>query len=205
MNMLRLAIVFLTASLTFASGYANASDFSHIDPTKKISRPVLKRALDYLKKNSAQFHNQSYMAIIDYTIHASKPRFFVIDLKTGKVESYLTAHGKGSDPKKTGWAVRFSNRSGTHASSVGFFRAKGTYKGKNGLSLRLEGLSKTNSNADERAVVVHAANYVNEKTKTAGRSWGCPAVDRRVLKRIIDRLDGGSLVYAYGGENPKMF
>ena len=30
-----------------------------------------------------------------------------------------------------------------------------------------------------------------------GRSWGCPALDRSVTGRIIDRIKGGTAVFAY--------
>lgn len=180
-------------------------EFNYIDPQGKVPRHLLNRALAYLKKNSDRFHNQSYMGIIDYTKHSSKPRFHIVDLKTGKVESYLAAHGKGSDPKGTGWASRFSNRNGSLASSVGFFRTRGVYHGKHGKSLRLEGLSSTNSRAYQRAVVIHPARYVSESRRYSGRSWGCPAVDHRVIQTVINKLDGGALIYAYGGENPNHF
>lgn len=218
--MLRIAIVFLSVFLTFAVGHARPnlskvkaaktvtsalSDFSYIDPDKKISRGILNYALLYFKKNKNKFDNHNYIGIIDYTKHASKPRFFIIDMRTGKVESYLAAHGKGSDPKGTGWASRFSNRDGTLATSVGFYRTKGIYRGKHGRSLRLEGLSKTNSKAYQRAVVIHSARYVDESRRYTGRSWGCPAVDKRVIGDVIAKLQGGAMIYAYGGENPKHF
>lgn len=183
----------------------NLPEFNYIDPQGKVPRNLLNRALAFLKMHSDKFHNQSYMGIIDYTKHSSQPRFHIIDLKTGRVESYLTAHGKGSDPRGTGWANRFSNRNGSLASSVGFFRTRGVYYGKHGKSLRLEGLSSTNSNAYQRAVVIHPARYVIESRRYSGRSWGCPAVDRQVIHTVIDKLDGGALIYAYGGENPAHF
>ena len=110
----------------------------------------------------------------------------------GKVERFLVAHGQGSDPSRTGYATRFSNENETHATSLGFFRTAETYDGKHGYSLRLDGLSATNSNARERAIVIHGADYV----ASLGRSWGCPAVEMSVRTRLIDMLKGGSVILA---------
>ena len=175
------------------------AEFKNVDPKGVINQRALRRALVYFKLNQANFPNQTYISVIDYTKHASERRFHIIDLKSGKVQSYLTAHGKGSDPGKTGWVKRFSNREGSEASSIGYYRTSEVYYGKHGRSMRLEGLSKTNSRAYERAVVIHPADYVSESASRAGRSWGCPAVDPDVHDELINKLRGGSLIYAYGG------
>ena len=60
--------------------------------------------------------------------------------------------------------------------------------------MRLDGLSSTNSNARKRAIVVHPATYVSDSASRAGRSWGCPALDPKVSKSVIDRIKGGSLM-----------
>jgi hypothetical protein len=80
-------------------------------------------------------------------------------------------------------------------SSLGFYLTAETYNGEHGYSLRLDGLSSTNSNARERAIVIHAADYVAPGEKI-GRSWGCPAVEPRYHQQIIDELKEGALIYA---------
>ena len=112
----------------------------------------------------------------------------------------LVAHGKGSGNNIT--ASRFSDKPGTLASSLGLFVTEGTYFGKHGYSLKLRGLEAGfNQNAKSRGIVIHAANYVNDNVATinggVGRSWGCPAVDKKVAKPLIDTIKGGSLVFAY--------
>jgi hypothetical protein len=52
-------------------------------------------------------------------------------------------------------------------SSLGVYKTAETYNGKHGLSLRLDGLSPTNSKARERAVVVHGADYVEDEAAGA--------------------------------------
>jgi hypothetical protein len=72
--------------------------------------------------------------------------------------------------------------------------------GGHGHSMRLEGLDATNNNALSRAIVVHAAWYVNERVigdfGMLGRSQGCFAVADSSLPEIMARLGPGSLIYA---------
>ena len=96
----------------------------------------------------------------------------------------------------------FSNQPRSRQSSLGLFRTEEVYFGKYGESLRLEGLEPgVNDRAMERAIVMHAAPYVSPWVVTTfgrlGRSWGCPALDRAVSGRVIDRIKGGTAVFAY--------
>ncbi|MCS7074481.1 MAG: murein L,D-transpeptidase catalytic domain family protein, partial [Bacteroidia bacterium] len=57
-------------------------------------------------------------------------------------------------------------------------------------SVRLDGLEPGfNDFARERAIVIHAADYVSinflRKHKRIGRSWGCPAVSKTCMLQII--------------------
>src|SRR5690606_28831407 len=109
---------------------------------------------------------------------SNKKRLHVINMSTGAGWSLHVAHGKGSDKNHDAYAERFSNTSGSNASSLGAYLTAETYSGSNGYSLRLDGLSTTNSNARRRAVVVHGASYVKDSNVKQGRSWGCPAVSK---------------------------
>jgi len=87
----------------------------------------------------------------------------------------------------------------------GFFRTGNSYYGKRGYSLQLEGLEKgINDNARLRGIVIHGANYVDERFTNGngviGRSWGCPAVSKKLSKEIIKLLKGGSLLYIYADD-----
>ena len=89
----------------------------------------------------------------------------------------------------------FSNTPGSEMSSRGFYLTAETYQGSNGLSLVLDGLSTTNSNARSRAIVIHGAEYVSPGS-LIGRSWGCPALDMRYYIEVINQIKGGVLIYA---------
>jgi hypothetical protein len=107
------------------------------------------------------------------------------------------AHGRNSGDNR---AVRFSNEPGSLMSSLGVFLTGDTYTGKHGLSLRLQGLEKgVNDNCMERAIVIHPADYVGNRTREGriGRSWGCPAVRPEISRRLIETVRGGTLMLAY--------
>jgi hypothetical protein len=140
------------------------------------------------------------LTVIDYSRPSTKPRLWVVDLATGVVLfEELVAHGQGSGDNL---ATKFSDEPDSHQSSLGLFVTGETYTGKHGYSLRLQGLEDgVNSRALERAIVVHAADYVSPGTVSAlgrlGRSWGCPALGRNVAKRVIDTIKDGSLIFSY--------
>jgi hypothetical protein len=99
-------------------------------------------------------------------------------------------------------ATQFSNEPDSHRTSLGLFRTDAPYVGKNGYSLRLDGLDKgLNDRARERAIVMHGAPYVSaafvKSNGRLGRSHGCPAVSADVARQMIDRVKGGGLVFAY--------
>ena len=179
----------------FCSLQLMATDYSHLDPGHIIPAHLLQNALDFFDKNQAVITNKNFLGIIDFKQHNSKERFYIVDMVSGKVDQYLVAHGKNSDPKFTGYATQFSNVINSNQSSLGFYLTAETYSGVHGYSLRLDGLSETNSNARERGIVVHAADYVAPGDKI-GRSSGCPAVENRFHQLIIDDIKQGSLIYA---------
>jgi hypothetical protein len=153
--------------------------------------------------NSIELPNKKLLSIIDYSKPSSEKRFFIIDVENRKLlYNTLVAHGK-----KSGYvnATKFSNKYGSHKSSLGFFRTGNSYHGKRGYSLQLEGVEKgINDNARSRGIVIHGANYVNERLVNGngviGRSWGCPAVSKKLSKEIINLLKGGSLLYIYADD-----
>jgi hypothetical protein len=140
------------------------------------------------------------LTVIDYSLPSTEPRLWVLDTETGQVLDHeLVAHGSGSGELL---ASSFSNQHGTHATSLGLFRTGDVYHGRHGRSMRLHGLDPNiNDQAADRAIVIHAADYVNEQFAAEhgrlGRSWGCPALDPAVSDRIIDEISGGTAVVAY--------
>jgi hypothetical protein len=173
--------------------------WSHLDPKNVVPSGPLNQALHYFEKHESKIKNKNYLTIIDFTQHSSKKRLYLINLNTGSVEQHLVAHGSGSQRTNTGWIPGVSNTNGSHMSSEGFYLTAETYSGQHGFSMRLDGLSPTNSNARRRAIVVHPASYVKEGMNPIGRSWGCPALDPRVSAAIINKIKNGSLMYGYNG------
>jgi hypothetical protein len=174
---------------------SNASSYSHLDPNHEVPSALLTKAINYFDANKARIKNKSTLGVIDFSQHNSKERFYLIDMLSGQVDRYLVAHGKNSDPDYDGYATIFSNEPGSEKSSQGFYLTAETYEGSHGYSLKLDGLSITNSNARSREIVIHPADYVQPGSKI-GRSWGCPALDPRYSVEVINRIKGGMLIYA---------
>lgn len=140
------------------------------------------------------------LAIADFSQSSRNKRLYVIDFQKHKVllNTYV-AHGRNSGNE---YANKFSNLNSSYQSSLGFYRALGTYQGKHGLSLRLEGLEKNiNDQALARAIVMHGADYVSEafirQTGRLGRSLGCPAVSNADHKPLIELLRDGAGLFLY--------
>jgi hypothetical protein len=170
--------------------------YDYIDPQNMIPTKALSEALVYFDKNQNLIRNKSYLAVIDFSKNSASKRFFIVNMKNGIVWNIHVAHGKGSDQDHDGMAESFGNENSSHKSSLGFYLTNETYVGDHGLSLRLDGLSKTNSRARERDIVIHGAEYVKEVDEVQGRSFGCPAVDMRLRDTVIRVLKDGSLIYA---------
>lgn len=140
------------------------------------------------------------LTIIDYSRASVEPRMWVLDLRSrALLYEELVSHGQGSGANM---ATKFSNTPESHQTSIGLFVTDQAYVGSNGYSLRLDGLDEGfNDRARERAIVMHGAPYVSAAiTKSLGRlgrSHGCPAVRSVVARELIDRVKGGSLVFAY--------
>lgn len=156
---------------------------------------LLEAARAAASAHAGMVKNRSIIAVIDYGLPSKRPRLFLIDPQSGQTESYLVAHGRGSDPDFDGIATRFSNEADSKTSSLGAYVTGTPYFGAHGLSLKLVGLDPTNSRAEARAIVLHGADYVAQDRTVLGRSWGCPAVEMRHVRRLIERLKGGALLF----------
>lgn len=164
-------------------------------------RPEMFRAaLASLERHKPMLRDASRIAIADFRAPSSQPRFHLVNLHDGSATSLLVAHGMGSDPSHTGFLQRFSNEVNSEASCEGAFLASNYYVGKHGRSQRLIGLDPTNSNALERAIVVHGAWYANQdmipQHGKLGRSQGCFAVGEASLQTVFDALGEGRMIYA---------
>lgn len=147
-----------------------------------------------------QIYARDTIAIADFSKPSSEPRFHVVDLASGQVESYRVAHGRGSDPSHSGYLERFSNDFGSYATSNGTYVTGDYYDGKYGLSMKVRGLDWSNSNAEPRAIVIHNAWYAEDDMiplhGMLGRSEGCFAMSRQNQYQVMRKLAGGRMIYA---------
>ncbi|MFD0963430.1 murein L,D-transpeptidase catalytic domain family protein [Pseudofulvibacter geojedonensis] len=140
------------------------------------------------------------LTIIDFSLHSSKKRLWVLDMQTHKVLfNTVVAHGRNTGLE---FAKYFSNTNNSNQSSLGFYITGETYYGKNGLSMFLDGQEKGfNNNARKRYVVFHGAKYANpdfvKRNGRLGRSLGCPAVPTAVNKAIISKIKNKSCLFIY--------
>lgn len=167
-----------------------------IDPT--VFRLALGAAACAIR--SGAIADPATLTVIDYSKPSTARRLWVFDLRLrALLYEELVAHGQGSGGNL---ATVFSNEPETRTSSLGLFVAENTYVGRNGYSLRLNGLDHGfNDRARERAIVMHGAPYVSAEFIRSegrlGRSWGCPALREGVAREVIDRVKGSGLVFAY--------
>lgn len=162
---------------------------------------LLGQARAALDRHSSSVQHRDVLGLVDFSLHSGQPRFHLVDIASGRVaQTWLVAHGRGSDPANSGFVQRFSNRPGSNASSEGSFLLDSTYYGKHGRSRRLRGLDPENSLAFQRAIVVHGAAYVSPGAALAhgrvGRSLGCFAVAQGTIDEVLARLGPGRLLFA---------
>jgi len=172
-----------------------------VQPAPVGLNPVLfQKAKAALDSHRYQARARDVMGIVDFSKASSEARFHLVDLMNGTVESHLVAHGRGSDPDHSGFVERFSNAFGSYATSNGAYTTGDYYDGKYGLSMKVQGLDWSNSNAEARAIVIHNAWYAEPEMIAQhgklGRSEGCFAFSRASQWDVMRRLAGGRMIYA---------
>lgn len=169
-------------------------------PTSTYSQRVIAIARRELDRAGQIVTQRDVVAVADFARPSSLPRFHFVDLQAGTMRSFLVAHGRGSDPEHDGWLKSFSNAIGSEATSRGAYLVGACYEGKNGTSLRLQGLDADNCNAYDRAIVMHPAWYAAPdmlaKWGKLGRSEGCFAMDPEYFTQAVAQLSGGRLLFA---------
>jgi hypothetical protein len=188
---------FVEPTLTEAQVAETLGRYARVDPSHQIAANLLRAAIPYYDTNKSRLRNAEVMVIVDFSLSSAKDRLFVVNMGSGAVKSYKVAHGSGSDPNHDGMATSFGNTNDSNKSSLGFVLTGETYNGKHGRSLRLDGLSSTDSNMRARAIVMHGASYVREGSNSPqGRSSGCFAMDMSVKDGVITSVKDGALLYA---------
>lgn len=140
------------------------------------------------------------LSIADFSLPSTAQRFFVVDMQHGKLLfKTWVAHGRNSGRT---YATDFSNQPASFKSSLGFYLTLQPYYGDKGYALKLLGIEAgINDNAFERAIVIHGADYVNEKIAATqgylGRSLGCPALPMQLNNKVINTIREGSCFFIY--------
>jgi hypothetical protein len=165
---------------------------------------VLDQAVFAAGYGSAQSHGirARMLAIADMSQPSTAKRLYVFDLDTKRlVLRTFVAHGSNSGELM---AERFSNREGSHQSSLGLYRVgPRIVSPKWGPALLLDGLDRgVNDAVRSREVIVHGATYVSAdfiaQFGRLGRTWGCPAVPLEDMPRVIALFADGGLLYVHG-------
>lgn len=163
--------------------------------------PVFEKAISgYMKLDDAGKISNPLLTVIDFNLSSTKKRMWILNMDTQEVIfNTFVAHGRNTGGE---FAENFSNKQNSHKSSLGFYVTGETYYGKNGLSLFIDGMEKGfNSNARERYVVIHGADYAEpdfiRRIGRLGRSYGCPAVPNKIAKELINKIKGKSVVYIH--------
>jgi len=177
--------------------------YSDLNLVGKLPYNIFETALNGYNRLKHNLKNTSVITIIDFSLPSTEKRMYVIDILHKKVLfNTIVSHGKNSGDL---YATDFSNRNGSHQSSLGFYITENTYQGSNGLSLVINGVEKgINDLAKPRAVVIHGANYCSEdiikKTGRLGRSYGCPALPRELNGPIVHTIKNGTLLFIYAND-----
>lgn len=167
----------------------------------RLASVLLPQARAALDRHGASLANRDLIGLVDFSAPSKAARFYLVDMPGGQVvSSHLVAHGRGSDPANSGWVQHLSNRPGSNASCEGAFLTGQAYYGEHGRSRRLIGLDPGNNLAEERGIVIHAADYVSPAMAAnqgrVGRSQGCFAVSRGEIADVLELLGPGQLLFA---------
>ena len=182
----------------YEAGHLQASGLEFNVFYKAVTGFMNLKALNKLPQTS------SILTVVDLTKSSHEKRMWIIDMIDDVlVLNTWVAHGHGSGDDM---ATTFSNRIDSHQSSLGFYITDDVYNGKNGRSLRLDGMDAGfNSNARERAIVVHGADYVGENAigilGRLGRSYGCPAVPLDVAEQVISTIKDKTVMFINGNDD----
>lgn len=175
-------------------------DSLHLKDLKLNQQAFTNAIKGYLKLKATGKITGNILSIADFTQPSTNKRLYVIDMLNGKLLfNSLVAHGRNTGGLM---AKNFSNINSSNQSSLGFYKTAETYTGKHGKSLRLDGLEAGfNSNARNRAVVIHAADYVSTATAKSlgyiGRSFGCPALPNDLCMPIINTIKNNNCLFIY--------
>ncbi|WP_454045964.1 murein L,D-transpeptidase catalytic domain-containing protein [Chryseobacterium sp. Marseille-Q8038] len=147
-------------------------------------------------------YNQELAVFINFKIPSGKYRYFIYNLKNNTiVQQAVVSHGSGSVIPRSE-SLKFSNVEGSYQSSLGKYAIGESYVGKFGKAYRLSGLDSTNSNAMQRAIVLHSYGCIpdTESQTPACLSLGCPMLSVNAFNettKYIDQSKKPIILYAF--------
>ena len=210
-----------SARATGATGAIAAVTKTALDAFAGVVRPLSRpEALEDAFKSYFAYKTahpnevrKPYLYFVDYGLPSTEPRGYLFDMEGLTVVDgpFTVAHGRGSVATQYGVPTRFSNASGSNATSLGLYVAQSTYdfhgrtagRSYSSIGLRLMGVSSGfNDNAFARGVVAHGAPYVTPAK--AGRSEGCPAMEPWRAERLLPKLADGGMVFLFAPDTDWM-
>ncbi|MDE6770862.1 MAG: murein L,D-transpeptidase catalytic domain family protein [Muribaculaceae bacterium] len=162
-------------------------------------------------KNKAKY-GEDISIYVDYSIPSSQPRFFVYDnRKDSLISKSKCAHGCGGG--STADKPIFSNTPGSECSSLGTYRVRCIDKLNTATlpCIRIDGLSKTNSNAAARGIVIHEGPILADDISigviipiSKYISQGCFTISSKTFNLLRDEMHKNKNIYlyAYQSEQP---
>lgn len=172
--------VLLPSALFFAILLGWISREVPLDPA------LLIKAKREYKARKNQLRNRRYVTIVDYRQNLFQQRLYVYDLEKQQV----VLNSRVAHAFRTGilYPTSFSNVEGSEQSCYGTFITAETFAGKFGNSMRLDGISSTNTKARARAIIFHEGYTY---------SAACYMTAPQVNERLIQLIKGKSLVVVY--------
>ena len=168
------------------------------DPSFEKARA---KAADARRFVAQKGYNDVICFLIEMSLPSGQNRLFIYDLKKDTLKnSGLVTHGRCNESSMEG--RKYGNTVGCGCTSLGKYKIGHSYNGRFGLAYKLYGLEKTNDNAFQRFVVLHAHECVpeSEVEDEICQSDGCPTVSSGLLqyiKPIIDVSNKPVLLWIY--------
>lgn len=195
-----------------------------IDQAAALGAPMVALHKALKEAESSSYSKKDVVSLFDLSQHASKKRYYTIDLKAGLVSAYHASHGKGNGGHEKATSFRGFNETGSNKTPLGPLKTGSSgypwdgyeyvkddltgksYSGQ--LILDVIGTKRYNSNIHKEGiwVVIHTKWYTTEGYRKAnngvlGRSLGCIVFDPAYNNKIINRTKGGSLIYITVGND----
>ena len=176
------------------------------------AQPLTERALEgklnaYDKAKQKGLVKNSKLTLVDYSLPATQPRMWVIDMKDKKLlAQHLVTHGvKSNDPQHPTMATSFSNVSGSNKTSLGTYIVGNKYNGSFGYSAYVRGLEAGfNDHANARAIRIHEYENVDaaaiDKYHNISNTEGCFGINKTHAHTMIDMIKSGSVLLAYADD-----